>query len=210
MVDARVDVDTFGGGVGTGSSTLWTETQRRGGYLPLVASVWNETQREGRGACVCQDDHLTSTRSRMVILANASSPAFAFARMTPWGVVLAKARVGELVFQDWAPKVAKQGRERWWGGQFHKNKSPRWSGCRNKSGGGQGSGQCAGGGVYVSKTVDNKRKWLAYLLTLCMFSCLFLPACPSCCIWLSIRSFCACSRLHAPTTYPISPNSLSV
>ena len=96
--------------------------------------------------------------------------------------LLAKARVGELMFQDRAPKVAKQGREWQWGGQFRKNKPPGWSCCRNKSGGGQGSGQCAGGGVYVSKTVDNKRKWLAYLLALCMFSCLFLPTCPLCCI----------------------------
>ena len=34
-------------------------------------------------------------------------------------------------------------------------RAPGWSCCRNKSGGGQGSGQCAGGGVHVSKTVDN-------------------------------------------------------
>ena len=74
--------------------------------------------------------------------------------------------------------MAKQGRERRWGGRFRKNEPPGWSCCRNKSGGGRGSGQCAGGGVYVSKMVDNERKWLAYLLTLCMFSCLFLPACP--------------------------------
>ena len=104
------------------------------------------------------------TRSRVVVLANASSPAFEFARMTAQGVVLAKARVGELMFQDGAPKVAKQGRERQWGGWFRKNEPPRWSYCRNKSRGGQGSGQCAGGGVYVSKMVDSKGKWLMYLV----------------------------------------------
>ena len=63
-----------------------------------------------------------------------------------------------------SPKVAKQGWERQWGGQFCKNEPPRWSCCRNKSGGGQGSGQCAGDGVYISKMVDNERKWLAYLV----------------------------------------------
>ena len=151
-------------------------------------------------------------RSRVVVLANASSPAFMFARTTPQGVVLAKVRVGELVFQDRAPKVAKQGRERRWGGQFRKNEPPRWSCCRNKSGGGRGSEQYAGGGVYVSKTVDNGRKWLAYLLALCMFLCLFLPACPSCCIQLSIRSFCIRSRvfvLQPPIPFLLIPSPCS-
>ena len=135
-------------------------------------------------------------RSRVVVLANASSPAFVFARTTPQGVVLAKARVGELVFQDRAPKVAKQGRERRWGGRFRKNEPPGWSCCRNKSGGGRGSGQCAGGGVYVSKTVDNERKWLAYLLALCMFFCacsrvfVLQPPIP----FLPIPSPCSCGR----------------
>jgi len=81
------------------------------------------------------------------------------------------------------------------GGQARARVTVGWSCCRNKSGGGRGSGQCAGGGVYVSKMVDNERKWLAYLLALCMFLCLFLPTCPSCCIWLSVRSFCARSHI---------------
>src|SRR6266540_1758052 len=97
--------------------------------------------------------------------------------------------------------MAKQGQEQQWGGQFCKNEPPGWSCCRNKSGGGRGSGQCAGSGVYVSKMVDNERKWLAYLLALCMFSCLFLPACPSCCIRLSVRSFCACFMLQPPIPF---------
>src|SRR6266545_5505867 len=92
-------------------------------------------------------------------------------------------------------RSSPQGGEQGWGGRFRKNEPPGWSCCRNKSGGGRRSGQCAGGGVYISKMVDNERKWLAYLLALCMFLCLFLPTCPSCCIWLSMRSFCTHSHV---------------
>src|SRR6266545_890113 len=108
--------------------------------------------------------------------------------------------------------MAKQRREQQWGGQFCKNEPPRWSCCRNKSGGGWGSGQCAGGGVYVSKMVDNERKWLAYLVcSPCACFRAYSSPLPLCCIQLSIRSFCTHSHifvLQPPIPFP--PNSLSV
>jgi len=74
------------------------------------------------------------------------------------GIFVDRSRSPVLLKIGKRPDWTRLSSTRRWGGQFRKNEPPGWSG------GGWGSGQCAGGGVYVSKMVDSKGKWLMYLV----------------------------------------------
>jgi len=108
MVDACVDIVTFGGGVSTGSSTLCTETQQRGGYPSLILSVWNETQHEGRGACVCKNKVLSGCpcKHELPHLCVCKGGRAHVSRLSPQGgQARVRATVGWLVLQERAPQV---------------------------------------------------------------------------------------------------------
>jgi len=182
------------------------------GYPSLIVCVyWNTMERRlPPSCCVCVEWNTTQGGGTLRLQEQGLE----------WLSLQTQAPLPALL-QEWPPEVRvgscfKINLPRWpsesesdGGVVSFANEPPQWLCCRNKSRGGRGSGQRARGGVYVSKTVDNRRKIVGIpcTLALCMFSSP-LPPCPSCCIWLpvSVRSYLLLrplSRLHAPTMYPI-------